>query len=61
MNHIFSVNNNWQDTHESTDHRLVVMVEGWQKTSAISIDKVGLFFRTIFTDEHSKSVPKVWL
>ncbi|KAF6021741.1 hypothetical protein EB796_019945 [Bugula neritina] len=48
-----------QDTHESTDHRLVVMVEGWQKTSAISIDKVGLFFRTIFTDEHSKSVPKI--
>ena len=49
-----------QDTHESTNYRLVVMVEGWLKTSPVSVDKVGQFFRTMQTDHHNKKLkPKV--
>lgn len=49
-----------QSTHESTKYRLVVVIEGWQKSTPISIDKVGQFFRTVQKDTHNKNIePKV--
>ncbi|XP_064629557.1 intermembrane lipid transfer protein VPS13D-like isoform X2 [Lineus longissimus] len=35
-----------KSTHELRVHQLVVKVDGWNKTSPVSVDRVGVYFRT---------------
>ena len=35
----------FQHTHELKVHKLVVKVDGWQKVTPVSVDKVGIYFR----------------
>ncbi|ELT97897.1 hypothetical protein CAPTEDRAFT_149660 [Capitella teleta] len=39
-----------KQTHELKVHKLVVRVDGWKEVSAISVDKVGVFFREAKAD-----------
>lgn len=41
----------FQETHELRVNQLVGKAEGWQKMSAVTVDKVGVYFRDAQPDE----------
>lgn len=39
-----------RDTHKYQSHQIKVKVEGWQSTSPVTVDRVGVYFRQAFPD-----------
>ncbi|XP_077998114.1 intermembrane lipid transfer protein VPS13D-like [Glandiceps talaboti] len=44
-----------RSTHELKVHQIVVRVDGWQATSAVSVDKVGTVFRPVRAKPQAKT------
>ena len=38
------------NTHDMKIHQIIVRAEGWQETTAVSVDRVGTYFREVFNN-----------
>lgn len=50
MNHICIY---FQKTHDLHVNQIVVKIDGWNRMSAVSVDKVGVYFREAEPDKKS--------
>ena len=44
------------NTHDMKIHQIIVRAEGWQETTAVSVDRVGTYFREVFNNPFCFSI-----